>query len=761
MTRYNFDELTDHDFESLCHDLFEQELGVRLELFSPGRDSGIDLRHLAADGDSNELIVQCKRYQRGAWSSLRRNLLKEELPKVERLEPERYIVSTSVQMTPARKAALVADLAPWLRQANDVYGRDDIVALLGRYPEVERRHIKLWLTSTEVLDAVLHAGVRVRSEDLVNRLPRQRRLWAANKSFERAKKLLESGHVCLVAGPAGIGKTMLADILLADYAARGFEPVAISGDIEEADDVWRSGKLQVYHYDDFLGRVSLAELSLKRNEDARLISFFNRVRSDASKRLVLTTREYILNEARNRYSRLRAEGFELFTYVLDLSDYTRPVRAEILYNHLFYSGLPDNLRSALVSGRRYRDVISHRNYSPRIIEQVVSLPGVEKLTPDQFVQRFLATLDDPAAVWESMYDDLHDDARALLLSMVTLPTRVLLSDVRTAASRLLSTNFDSQRFERALRTIDGSFVTLRSSDSTPGKQAGADRVLAFRDPSVGDFLRRRVGADPNAAAALLDRAEFFEQVVAVWDITSKPQLLDAAAARALALLDSQSPFLVRVRVSDEYIREEKRPPVREQRVSFLATLAQLTGAAAATAALREALADTNARWERGAGDKEEALAVLAELRKTDLAGEEIAQCHGALLRWLTSSLDSRADWDAMLDLFDEEPDLVSASGRSMPEWAEQFLLDVAGEVESICWSLDQSGWVDEEAGRLEELASRLGVDIASHLQTLHDRVEELRNEEPDEDYEHDSYSGDEGRSDEDRQIDAMFDSLER
>lgn len=72
---------------------------------------------------------------------------------------------TSVQLTPDRKERVVRSLEPWIQTPKDVMGKHDISGLLARHSDVERRHIKLWLTSTEVLDALLNSDIFNRSED--------------------------------------------------------------------------------------------------------------------------------------------------------------------------------------------------------------------------------------------------------------------------------------------------------------------------------------------------------------------------------------------------------------------------------------------------------------------------------------------------------------------------------------------------------------------------------------------------------------------
>jgi hypothetical protein len=48
MADYDFRSLSPHDFELLCRDLLQKPLGMTLESFTMGRDSGIDFRYRSA-----------------------------------------------------------------------------------------------------------------------------------------------------------------------------------------------------------------------------------------------------------------------------------------------------------------------------------------------------------------------------------------------------------------------------------------------------------------------------------------------------------------------------------------------------------------------------------------------------------------------------------------------------------------------------------------------------------------------------------------
>lgn len=128
---YDFSRLSSLDFEELTHDLLQAEWGVRLESFKTGRDNGIDLRSISAD--DGDTIVQCKEYSGSGLSALLSHLRSKELPKIRALAPARYVLVTSVGLTPHNKDELFSALAPFVRSSEDVFGKNDIEALLRKH----------------------------------------------------------------------------------------------------------------------------------------------------------------------------------------------------------------------------------------------------------------------------------------------------------------------------------------------------------------------------------------------------------------------------------------------------------------------------------------------------------------------------------------------------------------------------------------------------------------------------------------------------
>jgi hypothetical protein len=131
MPRYDFKSLSSQDFEELARDLLQAEWDVPLEAFKSGRDAGIDLRYAPAEGGAT--IVQCKHYVVSGFTKLLAHLRDEERPKVKKLAPHRYVVVTSVPLTPGNKGQIARALKPFVLGTRDVLGADDIEGLLSRH----------------------------------------------------------------------------------------------------------------------------------------------------------------------------------------------------------------------------------------------------------------------------------------------------------------------------------------------------------------------------------------------------------------------------------------------------------------------------------------------------------------------------------------------------------------------------------------------------------------------------------------------------
>ena len=85
--------------------------------------------------------------------------MRHERPSIENLQPTRYILATSHSLTPDNKAALAAIIGSSLHSESDILGPAELNRLIRENRDIEKAHIKLWLSSTAVLDQIVNAAL--------------------------------------------------------------------------------------------------------------------------------------------------------------------------------------------------------------------------------------------------------------------------------------------------------------------------------------------------------------------------------------------------------------------------------------------------------------------------------------------------------------------------------------------------------------------------------------------------------------------------
>lgn len=511
MDRFDLRRLTDFDFERICKDILETELGLQLEIFAAGADGGVDLRHMAPSA-GGALIVQCKHWHASGRAKLIKHLETSESKKVARLAPSRYILATSVDLTVHAKSAIYQALAPYVGTTGDIWGAAELEASLNSHEAIVRRHLRLWLSSAAVLDTMLTKDIRLRSESLAQEIDDTLLRFAPSGALDDAQQILSTHNVCVISGIPGIGKTTLAQVLAAQYMATGYELVEISRDIDEALRVWDDNQPQFFYYDDFLGQTSLRDTTAT-NEDSRLLRFIRMVERSETKFFVMTTREYILAHARQASEKLNAATFNVSKYVLDLGSYSIIARAEVLYNHVYFSRLPEANRASFADPATYQPIIRHPNFNPRLIALTLDSPESVAEEPASTVRRIQENLRDPSAIWHHIFQfQLTDDEIALAEVVYLSRGEIEITELArrwAAYSGSTASGNIGRELRRALASLEG---TLLRVDKPDAKRL----VVRLHNPSVRDYMRSRLADDRSLVSASIMRITDLDQLETLW-----------------------------------------------------------------------------------------------------------------------------------------------------------------------------------------------------------------------------------------------------
>lgn len=473
---YDFRSLSPIDFEVLVRDLLNAELKLKLTTFAVGSDGGVDLRDI---DEGVVTVVQCKH---------RPDIKKRELVRTATAEAKRwqtrrreiaayhFVVSASI--TPGAIDATVEALSPLPVVANRVWHRGALNSTLARHAEVERDHFKLWLASTEVLDRIANAAQWQRSEALITQVAERVRLYVHTPAYEEAMRLLEREHVLIISGAPGVGKSTLAEMILLAMWEQGWTVVNIASDIGEAwNKVRGAGEKEkvVFYYDDFLGQTNLVEV--QKNEAGGIAHLLDTIsRSNGDLRLVVTTREQILNQAQaGPDDRLRRLLPDTAKFRVALDEIGRGARARMLFNHIHFGFDERRVRRGLARDTRYLKVIDHRGFNPRVLESVALRQAHSSV--DEFYDALLHALDHPGEVWAGSFLQLSSTAMDILFHLATTSTTsVGLESLRSTVSAA-----DPRDWEIALKVLEGTWIRLVADRDV------VNRVVLF-DPSRRDYL---------------------------------------------------------------------------------------------------------------------------------------------------------------------------------------------------------------------------------------------------------------------------------
>uniref|UniRef100_UPI000248CBA4 ATP-binding protein n=1 Tax=Paenibacillus elgii TaxID=189691 RepID=UPI000248CBA4 len=498
------------EFEGLVCDIVQLREGIFLETYKEGRDSGID--GLYIDSNGKKTIVQAKRYK--DFNRLCRDLERLELPKVRKLNPDRYILGVSFEFGPGEKEKIKDLSCGYISSERDILGKKDMNRLLRdpKYEWIVQAYPKLWMPNIAIFKKMLNESVhravyKETAEELKEAL-KTSKVFVPTRIYREALHKWSQNHVIILSGEPGVGKTSMAYLLaLAYLQPNDLDGFVWANSIHDVYTMLEDEKRQVIILDDFWGSIFHEEYR-RRNDENRLNKLIKRIiESKGTKCLILTTREYVLQQGLQKHPELR-DTLDKYSLICTMEEYGYDEKASILFRHLYASKLEYEYVNYLFG--KYSEIIYHPNYNPRVLAIFLDKELDKDCSPEEYYNELWDYFDNPGAFWESIFKELSPEAQmvALLLLISSTPMRFI--DMNTCYVKyieLCNSNTKILNLEECIAELEKTMIKSFYSEEEEGI------LLKFNMPAVQDFLYSYIKENSEQCIPLILRCcAFFNQL---------------------------------------------------------------------------------------------------------------------------------------------------------------------------------------------------------------------------------------------------------
>ncbi|MDI3410321.1 hypothetical protein QKW52_07605 [Bacillus sonorensis] len=169
-----------------------------------------------------------------------------------------------------------------------------------------------------------------------------------------------------------------------------------------------------------IGEYFSGEHTRRKDEDRldKLIKHI--VGFNGEKRLIITTREYILQQVLQKHPLLK-RTLEQYALICTMEEYSDEEKANILYSHLYTSNLEYEYVYYFYMKTGW--IVHHPNYNPRVLSLFLEKQPDKHESPSEYYEQLCNYLECPDDFWKTIFMDLSPEAQfvSMLLLISSTP----------------------------------------------------------------------------------------------------------------------------------------------------------------------------------------------------------------------------------------------------------------------------------------------------------------------------------------------------
>jgi len=323
----------------------------------------------------------------------------------------------------------------------------------------------------------------VESEMMLKKIVEFDKIFVKHYNYYSILDHIQKKNACIISGIPGIGKTTTAGAICLSFILNNYEFYFVRDNIDEIYSVLKTEKKQIFFFDDFLGSVSLNR-KISDSDIRKLGDLIDYILNSSDKKIVFTSREYILNQATIEFDISTRLLPKLKKLIIEFDDYTINEKAKILFNHLKKRGNNPEIKRQLLYGDSYEHIILHENFSPRIVEWMTSDNISEEVAIKGYIDCFLYNLKNPVKIWECEFKKISKEAidqlYILLLHNGRCRRDELFAEYVEVNEREVINPETIQAFNNGLIEIKDTMLSIYSFSEY--------QVIRLANPSVFDYL---------------------------------------------------------------------------------------------------------------------------------------------------------------------------------------------------------------------------------------------------------------------------------